>query len=69
MTINIKLIPLPPYSPKYNPIEQIWRVIKRKLSILNINDKKFLINRFKEYYNEIIEDNTFYENWVEKFLH
>ncbi|WP_409199307.1 transposase [Methanobrevibacter sp. DSM 116169] len=67
--LNIELIPLPPYSPKYNPIEQIWRVIKRKLSILNIKDKKSLINTFKSYYEEIIDNTTFYEKWVKKFLY
>ena len=27
--LNIELIYLPPYSPHLNPIEQIWRQIKR----------------------------------------
>ncbi len=30
--LNIVLIYLPPYSPDLNPIEQIWRAIKRVLS-------------------------------------
>ena len=29
--LNIKLIYLPPYSPHLNPIEQVWRLIKREL--------------------------------------
>ncbi|WP_394327059.1 transposase [Methanobrevibacter cuticularis] len=28
--LNITLIHLPPYSPKLNPIEQVWRTIKKK---------------------------------------
>ena len=28
--LNMDLIHLPPYSPKYNPIEQVWRTIKLK---------------------------------------
>ncbi|MDR0912507.1 MAG: transposase [Methanobrevibacter sp.] len=28
--LNIKLIYLPPYSPKLNPIEQVWRTMKKK---------------------------------------
>ena len=27
--LNIKLIYLPPYSPDLNPIEDVWRLIKR----------------------------------------
>ncbi|MCC7553086.1 MAG: transposase [Methanobacteriaceae archaeon] len=44
--LNTKLIPSPHYSPKYNSIKQIWRVIKRKPSIININNKRFLIKKY-----------------------
>ncbi|MBE6503894.1 MAG: hypothetical protein E7Z76_06385 [Methanobrevibacter sp.] len=30
--LNIDLIHLPAYSPKYNPIEQVWRTIKAIIS-------------------------------------
>lgn len=29
--LRITLVFLPPYSPKYNPIEQIWKTIKREV--------------------------------------
>ncbi|MHC1636276.1 MAG: rhodanese-like domain-containing protein [Candidatus Methanospirareceae archaeon] len=34
--MNMVLVYLPPYSPDLNPIEQIWRAIKRVLSPLFI---------------------------------
>lgn len=47
--LNIHLIPLPPYSPKLNPIEQVWRIIKRELSKIYIKDKIFLIQKFNQF--------------------
>ena len=29
-----KLLPLPPYSPEYNPIEQAWAILKKKVTNL-----------------------------------
>ncbi|AIS31451.1 transposase [Methanobacterium formicicum] len=64
--LNIQLILLPPYSPKLNPIAQVWRIIKRELSKIYIKDKTFLIQKFKSYYNEIVGNETFYEGWIKK---
>lgn len=66
--LNIHLIPLPPYSPKLNPIEQVWRTIKRELSKIYIKDKTFLIQKFKSIYEEIVENKTFYNRWIKKFI-
>ncbi|VVM26145.1 hypothetical protein BSPWISOXPB_4167 [uncultured Gammaproteobacteria bacterium] len=33
---NVTLLPLPPYSPELNPVEQLWQQIKQRfLSILH----------------------------------
>ena len=43
--LNMDLIHLPPYSPKYNPIEQVWRTIKAKISrkfITSLEQLKFI---------------------------
>jgi transposase len=66
--LNIQLILLPPYSPKLNPIEQVWRIIKRELSKIYIKDATFLITKFKSNYNEIVGNITFYEGWIKKFI-
>ena len=66
--LNIQLILLPSYSPKLNPIEQVWRIIKRELSKIYIKDETFLIQKFKANYNEIIGNKTFYKEWIKKFI-
>ena len=42
---NITLIPLPPYSPELNAMEQVWQWIK----------KNFLYNRCYADYNDIVD--------------
>ena len=37
--LNIELIYLPPYSPDLNPIEYLWKNIKRIISISSIEAK------------------------------
>jgi transposase len=37
-----KLLPLPPYSPDLNPIEQTFAIIKRKIQVSGESLKKVL---------------------------
>jgi len=41
-SLNIDLRFLPKYSPQYNPIEQVWRSIKREISYHIIKTQKQL---------------------------
>ena len=66
--LNIQLILLPPYSPKLNPIEQVWRTIKRELSKIYIKNETFLITKFKSNYDKIIQKKSYHENWTEKYI-
>ncbi len=66
--LNMDLIYLPPYSPKYNPIEQVWRTIKSKISrkfITSIEQLKFI---FKNEFEQVVDNESFWENWLWKFL-
>lgn len=65
---GIELIFLPPYSPDLNPIEFIWKSIKRIISkefIVNIDHMRSIIrDNFQIYSSQI----SFAKRWIEKFL-
>ena len=65
--LKIKLIYLPAYTPQYNPIEQVWKSIKRIIYDPTISNREELISIFKEEYYKIIYNESFYKKWVEKF--
>ena len=65
--LNINLIFLSPYSPDLNPIEDVWRVIKKTIYKTLYNNKKELIKLFKDEFYEIIDSKSFYENWLDQF--
>ena len=65
--LNINLIFLSPYSPDLNPIEDVWRVIKKTIYKTLYNSKKELIKLFKDEFYEIIDSKSFYENWLDQF--
>jgi transposase len=66
--LNIKLIHLPAYSPKLNPIEQVWRTVKKELSNEFIESEKFLIDNFNRIYYENVDKKSFTEKWFNKFI-
>jgi putative transposase len=65
---NIKLLFLPPYSPDLNPIEFIWKSIKRVVSRTFIKDleymKQTILTTFLKYASRL----SFADRWIEKFL-
>jgi len=62
------LIFLPPYSPDLNPIEFIWKSIKRVISHSFIKDlghmKKIILENFLDSASKL----SFAKSWIEKFL-
>ena len=42
---NLSLLPLPPYSPELNPVEQIWQLLR----------DRFLANRCFDGYEDIVD--------------
>lgn len=66
--LNITLIYLPTYSPHLNPIEQIWRILKRKLKQYKLESEEFLNNKIIQIYDEIINNNHVIDNWYEKYI-
>ncbi len=66
--LGIRLVFLPPYSPDLNPIEYIWKSIKRVISstfIYDVNHIKCLIAaRFGEFSSSL----SFALNWISSFI-
>lgn len=66
--IGIKLIYLPPYSPDLNPIEFIWKSIKKVISknfIVDVDHMKDIISRnFQKFSLKM----SFAKGWIEKFI-
>ena len=65
---NILLVFLPAYSPDLNPIEQIWRAIKREISKIFIRDFSHLIAIIEEEFFDRIMRKSYVSGWAKKFL-
>ncbi len=66
--LDIDLVFLPPYSPDLNPIEFIWKSIKRELSPLFIETKVQLRKLIQKYFVQCVKLLSFAKKWIEKFL-
>lgn len=66
--IGIELVYLPPYSPDLNPIEYIWKSIKRIISQTFIQDEKHLKNLILENFLKFASKISFANKWIDKFL-
>jgi putative transposase len=66
--LNIDLVFLPPYSPDLNPIEYIWKTIKRELSPLFIKTKKQLREQIEKHFKKFSKTKTYAKKWIKKFL-
>lgn len=65
---GIELVFLPPYSPDLNPIEYIWKSIKRVVSRNFIVDLDYMEKLIRESFLEFSSKITFAKRWVEKML-
>ena len=68
VSMNIKLIFLPPYSPDLNPIEFIWKSVKRIVSIAAINSEYDLKRRIKQCFEKLSSSLTFAKSWILGFM-
>lgn len=66
--MNITLIYLPYYSPHLNPIEQVWKSIKRIVSTTYIEDMEHLKLIFQIEFYKYAKKESFYENWLDKYI-
>ena len=66
--LGIKLVYLPPYSPDLNPIEFIWKSIKREISVLCLKCKEELRRIVRKLFYSFSSSLSFAKKWIEKFL-
>ncbi len=66
--LNIDLVFLPPYSPDLNPIEFIWKSIKRELSALFIETLEQMREQIDKHFKKFSQSKTYAKNWITKFL-
>lgn len=66
--LDISLVFLPPYSPDLNPIEYIWKSIKRGLSPLFIESAEHLKGVIRGLFKRLSRRLSFASAWVKQFL-
>ena len=66
--LNINLVFLPSYYPFLNPIENVWKDVKREIYNSYYTNLDDLIEVFEDAFMSIVYSRTYYENWLEKFF-
>lgn len=66
--LNIFLVFLPPYSPDLNPIEFIWKDVKRAISKEFIKNPGKLRRIISKKFLECSQKLTYAKSWIKKFL-
>ncbi len=65
--LNITLVFLPPYSPDLNPVEFVWKTIKREVSVRFIQSKEHLKKIIKNEFMKVENSLSFAKKWMETF--
>jgi transposase len=68
MANDIELVYLPPYSPDLNPIEFIWKSVKRVISCNFVKDLDHMRNLIAETFISCSSKLSFARKWIQKFL-
>ena len=66
--LNIKIVLLPTNSPHLNPIEQVWKSIKKYLSHFYLDNLDQMKKLFTDEFYRIVDNKSFYTNWLIKFF-
>ena len=65
---GIWLVYLPPYSPDLNPIEQIWRVVKRVISSVLVEGIEQMKGLLRETFEKCVPRLSFCREWISRFF-
>jgi len=66
--LEIELVYLPPYSPDLNPIEFIWKTVKRAISLNFIHSLSHLRDIISETWLDASKKCSYAKSWISKFL-
>lgn len=66
--LGIALVFLPPYSPDLNPIEYLWKSIKRIVSSSMIYSEDHMKMLIKKTFLEISVFNSYAMGWIREFM-
>lgn len=66
--LNILLLFLPPYSPDLNPIELVWKSIKRAVSSISPLKKEELNSKISESFHELTKSLSFAKSWIKNYI-
>lgn len=66
--LGLFLVFLPPYSPDLNPIEFIWKSIKRILSLSSIGDECDMRRIISDSWDRFSNSLSYAEAWIRKFM-
>ena len=68
LELGIDLIFLPPYSPDLNPIEFIWKSIKRIILKSFIDSRESMCNLIENAFLSFSESKSYAKSWISRFL-
>jgi transposase len=66
--LGIVLTFLPPHSPDLNPIEQLWRCLKREISTAFFRSEEEFLSIIQNAFSQLSRRLSFAKNWFQKFL-
>jgi transposase len=67
-SLNMTLVFLPPYSPDLNPIEYIWKSVKKRVSqILNVRSEWSFKEAIRTTFHRLAKQLSFCQYWIRIF--
>ena len=66
---NITLAFIPKYSPQFNPIEFIWKSLRRAISQIFAKSEWAFKESIRTIFHRLAKKETFAAGWMEKFGH
>lgn len=67
-SIGIRLVFLPPYSPHLNPIEFVWKTLKRSVSKIRFTDREDMTSLLGERFIKETAKTSYFAYWRALFL-